>query len=158
MATYKDIADYFIAVSNASESLITNLKLQKLVYYAQAWYLAIYKKPIFEEDFQAWVHGPVLVDLYNEYKDLKWYPIQRDDLTEERLVSLKAQFSPELNQLLEEVVDEYFVLDAYALEYQTHREDPWLNARNGIPNDEPSTAIITKDSMQAYYKKFVVNG
>lgn len=155
MATYKDIADYFIAISNASGSLITNLKLQKLVYYAQAWHLGVYGEPIFDEDFQAWIHGPVLVALYDDYKDLKWRPIVRDDITEDRLFALQEGFSQKLNDLLNEVVDEYFVLDAYALEKSTHEEDPWIKARKGVPNDMPSNEIIDKKSMIEYYSQFV---
>lgn len=78
MYTYNDIADYFIAVSNSTHDLITNLRLQKLVYYAQAWHLAIYQEPLFSEDFQAWVHGPVIPQLYTQYKEYKWNPITKD--------------------------------------------------------------------------------
>ena len=52
-----------------------NLKLQKLVYYAQAWHLALRDVPLFEEDFEAWVHGPVIPALYQEYKKFGWRPI-----------------------------------------------------------------------------------
>ncbi len=76
--THDKIADYFIGLSNETGSLITNLKLQKLVYYAQAWSLALNNKELFPEDFEAWVHGPVLVKLYNKYRSNKWNPISKN--------------------------------------------------------------------------------
>ena len=70
-----DIADYFVRLANETGDYISNLKLQKLVYYAQAWYLAISDEALFEEDFEAWVHGPVIPELYQEYKSFGWRPI-----------------------------------------------------------------------------------
>lgn len=68
MVKPQDVADYFIWLANDSGSFISNLKLQKLVYYAQAWYLAIYGQSLFDEDFEAWVHGPIIPSLYQKYK------------------------------------------------------------------------------------------
>ena len=75
---YEKIADYFIGLSNETGSLITNLKLQKLVYYAQAWSLALNNEELFADDFQAWVHGPVLVSLYDRYRTNKRNPIDKE--------------------------------------------------------------------------------
>jgi uncharacterized phage-associated protein len=63
-----DIADYFVWLANDTGSFVSNLQLQKLVYYAQAWHLALYDRPLFEDDFQAWVHGPVIPELFDKYK------------------------------------------------------------------------------------------
>lgn len=71
-----DIASYFIERANQTKSTINNLKLQKLVYYSQAWHLAIHGIPLFKEDFQAWVHGPVVPELYQKYKGFGWQPIK----------------------------------------------------------------------------------
>src|SRR5260221_3271487 len=73
-----DVADYFIRLANETGSFISNLKLQKLVYYAQAWHLGIKGAPLFQEDFQAWVHGPVIPELYQKYKSFAWQPIVTD--------------------------------------------------------------------------------
>ncbi len=70
-----EIADYFIWLANNTGSFISNLKLQKLVYYAQAWYLAIHDQPLFNEEFEAWIHGPVIPVLYQKYKTFSWKPI-----------------------------------------------------------------------------------
>lgn len=64
-----DIAKYFLClVDEEAGDLISNLKLQKLVYYAQGFHLAIYNIPLFHEPIEAWTHGPVIPDLYHEYK------------------------------------------------------------------------------------------
>src|SRR5437016_1983852 len=99
--SYSLIADYFIALSNESQSPITNLKLQKLVYYAQAWHLAILKKALINEDFQSWAHGPVIPQLYNDYRSNGWKPIYREDLTPSKFPAIKNQFPDEVQKLLQ---------------------------------------------------------
>lgn len=68
-----DVADYVILRLNQDEenNLLINLKLQKLLYYIQAWSLAIRGRIFFEGEFQAWVHGPVSPTLYNRFKTNK---------------------------------------------------------------------------------------
>lgn len=149
------IADYLIAFSNATGSLVSNMKLQKLVYYAQAWHIAVFSEAIFEEDFQAWVHGPVLPSLYGRYKSFQWRPIERDDLNEASLYALEHSFSTSIQEILADVISEYFHKDAFALEHSTHSEAPWLIARGDLAADEPSTNIIDKKTIHDYYSQFV---
>jgi uncharacterized phage-associated protein len=80
---YSLVADYFIAYAHATETFISNQKLQKLVYYAQAWTLALLDRELIEEDFQAWVHGPVIPDLFWRYQPFTFHPIMREDLVED---------------------------------------------------------------------------
>lgn len=144
MVKVQDIADYFIWLANYTGSFISNLKLQKLVYYAQAWYLAIHDKPLFDEDFEAWIHGPVIPELYKEYCGFKWKPILKE--VEE------PKFSEEVRQFLDEVADVYFGLDAYELEQMTRSEAPWIEARGYLPTDASCNEIISKESMREYFK------
>jgi uncharacterized phage-associated protein len=144
MVKVQDIADYFIWLANYTGSFISNLKLQKLVYYAQAWYLAIHDKPLFDEDFEAWIHGPVIPELYKEYCGFKWKPILKE--VEE------PKFTEEVKQFLDEVTDVYFGLDAYELEQMTHTEAPWIEARGDLPTDASCNEIISKESMREYFK------
>lgn len=137
-----DIANYFIWLANETGSFISNLKLQKLVYYTQAWHLALYGTPIFQEDFQAWVHGPVIPGLYQKYKHFGWQPILEE--TTPSLPDSTLQF-------LQEVAEEYFACDAYELEQMTHAEAPWNQARKNLPPDAPSCAVIQKEWMKEYY-------
>lgn len=155
--TYRDIADYFIAFSNETQSLITNLKLQKLVYYAQAWNLAIYKEELFPDEFEAWIHGPVIPALYNDYKKFAWTPIVREDLNTKVFLEMKCNFSPEITDVLNNVIGEYFEMDAYALEKSTHLEKPWIEARKGFASDDPCTNCISKESMIDFYSLYVIN-
>lgn len=146
----RDIAEHFLAFANECGSFISNLKLQKLLYYAQAWHLAIYKHPLFPEKFQAWVHGPVIPELYHTYKVFGSKPIEAESVA-------KLQCDQEIQDFLDELVDEYFDLDAYTLELLTHREDPWKNARNGLSPDAPSSAVISEDEMEAYYRTRLIS-
>ena len=139
------IADYFIWLANETGSFLSNLKLQKLVYYAQAWYLALHEQPLFDEDFEAWVHGPVIPVLYQEYKKFAWKPILKDVES--------PKFSNQVDEFLTELTQVYFACDAFELEQMTHLEDPWIEARGNIPQDAPSNAIISKEAMKEYYQK-----
>ncbi|KYC64499.1 MULTISPECIES: Panacea domain-containing protein [Heyndrickxia] len=152
--TYEEIANYFIALSNETGNLITNLKLQKLMYYVQSWHLAIYKEPWFDGQFQAWVHGPVLPELYKEYRDFKWHPIVRDDLDFNYIKNFEAKIGEDKTEFLKEICDEYFGMEAYELERLTHSESPWQLARRGIPEDEPSQNYILNEWMQEFYSQF----
>lgn len=148
MLSINTIADYFLALANESQELITNMKLNKLVFYTQAWHLAIFKKPIIEEDFEAWVHGPVLPTLYQKYRGFTFQPIIKNKID---LKKIKSKFNPELKKLMSDIVEVYFPKTAYELEQLTHSEDPWKNARKGLEPDALSTNIITKESIQSYY-------
>lgn len=153
--SYAAVADYFIALANETGDFISNLKLQKLVYYAEAWHLANYDDSLIKEEFQAWVHGPAIPALYGEYKNFGWQPIIRTELVEGTFDGLKSKFSQRSNLLLKAVVDSYFPLTAFELEKMTHNELPWIEARQGLPDDAPSNNIISKVSMKAYYSSFI---
>ncbi len=152
---YYSVSNYFIALSNSTGNLISNLKLQKLMYYAQAWYLALYGVRLFDADFEAWIHGPVLPSLYRDYKRFGWKAIEREDLDESSIGQLEREFGIEVTQFLNEIVEEYFGLSAYELERLTHKEDPWLMARAGLSADEACDRIISDESMRDFYKKYV---
>ena len=144
-----DIANYFISkVDGEAGEVITPLKLQKLLYYAQAWSLAFHEKPIFREKIEAWKHGPVVPDVYHHYKKYRYEPIPLE-------TSLVVQFSPEENAVLEEVWAVYGELGAKALEKLTHAEYPWKKARQGYEEDEKSNELISLDYMRDYYIMFV---
>ncbi|HEX2959944.1 MAG TPA: type II toxin-antitoxin system antitoxin SocA domain-containing protein [Chitinispirillaceae bacterium] len=139
------IADFVIHFYHDHGDCVTNLKLQKLVYYIQAWYLAINNKPLFQEDFEAWVHGPVIPALYRRFKKYSFSDI------------LEHPDSPQLQKSvidhIKEVLKVYSGFSAFQLEQMTHNEDPWLKARKGIPEDESCTNIIKKSDMTVFYKK-----
>ena len=73
--TASKVANVFLKLAQEKNEELTNLKLQKLVYYAQAWYLAIYEKPLFDDEIEAWIHGPAVPSIYKMYKKFGWKPI-----------------------------------------------------------------------------------
>jgi uncharacterized phage-associated protein len=143
MLSVRDVAKYIIAFSHEHGDPVTNLKLQKLLYYAQAWHLALYDKPLFRERIEAWVHGPAVPPVYGEYKHFRWVPIDDDD---------PPELPESAREHLDEVLDVYGGLTAYYLEKMTHDEAPWRDARGDIPDDEPSNSLIEHEAMRDFYR------
>ena len=76
----EEIAKYFIYLSNKEGRPVTNKKLQKLLYYAQAWYLVKKGKKLYEDDIEAWVHGPTIPHMYRQYKEYGYQPITKENI------------------------------------------------------------------------------
>lgn len=145
MYTAQQIADYIVWSAHESGSFISNLKLQKILYYVQGWHLAIFRSPLFAERFQAWIHGPVIPELYERYKKHSWRNIDEE--------VARPDLDAATDDFLEEVLDEYGSLDARELEYLARREEPWLLARKGIPGDEPCIEFIDEKAMETCYRR-----
>lgn len=145
--TASDVGDFFLAKANSVGEPITNLKLQKLVYYAQAWFLANQHKPLFKDDFEAWVHGPVLPELYHKYKERGSAPI----ITDLKISEIAEKFDGETLEFLNEVASVYMPHGAYQLELMTHGEKPWIDARGGCELDAKCNTVISKSAMEEYY-------
>lgn len=142
--TIDQIADYTLHFANEAGSLVTPLKLQKLVYYAQAWHLALNDEPLFDANFEAWVHGPVNRELYTRFRDFRFRPIAQDVSAPELDVQTK--------EFMQELFDEYLGLDAYELELLTHREEPWIAARGNLPPEATSQQVIDTETMRRFYQ------
>jgi len=152
-ANAEDVADFFLAFANDTGETVTNLRLQKLVYYAQAWHLANYEKPLFEEDFEAWVHGPVVPALYRRYKEFGFKPIEKNV----ELEDVEKKFNKQTVSFLQEVADVYMQYTPYTLEQMTHREEPWIKARGSKGPAESCNVVISKKNMQDFYGAKVKN-
>jgi len=139
------VADYFIrrAAPDAGDPM-THLKLQKLAYYAQAWSLALEGQELFQDDFEAWVHGPVARSLYDRFASFGWNPITPDTCTEMQLPEEVAAF-------LDEVWEVYGQYSAKRLEDLTHDEAPWVDARGDLDPLARCSHVISKDVMREYY-------
>ena len=142
------VAKYFIWKAHQESKPITNKKLQKLVYYAQAWNLAVNDKPLFGDDIEAWVHGPTVRALYEEFKTFGYNPINVKVNKSEIQALIK-------DKLLNEVWEIYGKYDGNYLEALTHNEAPWQKAREGLDIDEESSIVISQKSMKEYYKKLL---
>lgn len=139
----RKIADYLLCEARYRGELLTHLKLQKLLYYAQAWFITLQGRPLFEEDFQAWVHGPVLPSEYARLRDYGWRPIDLD--------VKRPDLDSDVRNHLDEIMDVFGVESAVALERMTHEEVPWQRAREGLAPHVASNRVIRKDWMQEYY-------
>lgn len=126
---------------------ITHLKLQKLIYYAQAWSLALNGKALFKEDFEAWAHGPVIPEIYQVYREYGFEALPSCECENE--------IEGEAEEVLQEVNRVYGELSAKKLEYLTHSEAPWIKARNGMPLEQKSDTIISKEHMLRFYSNLL---
>jgi uncharacterized phage-associated protein len=147
-ATVLSVAEYFIDKANKDRKPITNKKLQKLVYYAQAWSLVLNNKKLFDEKIEAWVHGPAIKSLYVKYKSFGFNTIKKDADT----ASLKTLSSIN-KKLLDSVWSVYGGLDADYLEMLTHSETPWKEAREGLQSSENSENEISIKTMKSFYSQ-----
>lgn len=144
------VADYFlIHVDAQAGDTLSNLKLQKLCYYAQAWSLALEGKPLFRDRIEAWAHGPASPTLYRRFKKYGWQGIEPTDIVTDPARDLHADHKA----LLENVWELYGPLTGTQLEHLTHRERPWIDARGDTPPGEKCTAEITHGSMRAFYRR-----
>lgn len=142
------IADFFLGQLNPqSGDSITPLKLQKLVYYAQAWHVTIFGTPLFGERVEAWSHGPVVRELWERFRGIG----KDTSIPLEGMVIDRIELPFDTLRLLNEVNQIYGEHSGSYLEKLTHSEDPWINARGGIPFHQCSSAEITLNSMKSYY-------
>ena len=134
-----NVAYYFLCLpdENAGD-LISNLKLQKLLYYAQGFHLALYGSRLFREDIRAWEHGPVVPDAYHEFKEFGANAIPAPEVMDFTI------FDPETVELLDEVYAVYGQFSAWKLRNMTHEESPW--------KETPINEMISTQKMQEYFK------
>lgn len=137
------VADFFLAKAQEDKKPISNKKLQKLVYYAQAWNLVINNATLYNDPIEAWVHGPAVRSLYAHYKKYGFMFI-----TEKPKQPI---FDVASKLILEEVWTAYGKFDADYLEELSHSETPWLVARGSLDINDTSSAIIDTGIMKTYY-------
>lgn len=145
-----DACDYIIQRVIASGEMLSNLKLQKLLYYVQAWNLVFEDKPLFDGKFEAWVHGPVSRHIYSRYASTKTL---YSDIT---LADVNSDFSPDsldTNETshIDRVLSVYAKFTGAQLEELTHREDPWVQARDGYEPFERCERDLDEEIMKRYY-------
>jgi uncharacterized phage-associated protein len=138
-------ARYFIAraYEDSMEAEMTNMKVQKLLYYSQSLHLAMYDEPLFEEEIQAWRYGPVCPPAYRLYSEFEANQLPIPDQ------ELFLQIADDKKQLLEEVWQYFGGYHAYRLSNMTHLEFPWKKARKGLPPQASSTEPILLEDLKA---------
>jgi uncharacterized phage-associated protein len=139
MATAHDVAAYILE----TQGPMTAMKLQKLVYYSQVWCVVWEEHPLFHEKIEAWANGPVVRELYDRHRG------------QFEVSDWPAGDPSRLNDMERSVIDD--VLDFYGekpaqwLSDLTHREQPWLLARRGLPDGFRGETEITLSSIEEYY-------
>jgi uncharacterized phage-associated protein len=139
MATAHDVAAYILQ----KHGEMTAMKLQKLVYYSQAWSLVWDERPMFAERIEAWANGPVVPDLYAQHRGrfaVTSWPTgdvgHLDGTARDTIDAVLRFYGDKASQWLSDL---------------THREDPWLRARRGLQPGERGNAEISHASMAEYY-------
>ena len=139
MATVHDVAAYVLKKCGP----LTAMKLQKLVYYSQAWSLVWDEAPLFGAPIQAWANGPVVPALYSEHKGRfkvgSWHLGKASALTEKQQSTVDA------------VLRFYGDKPSQWLSDLTHMEAPWREARRGVPDGERGHAVISHAALAEYY-------
>ena len=143
MATVFDVGKYIVDKLGA----IDTWKLQKLIYYCQAWSLVWDERPLFDSRIEAWANGPVCPDLFKKHKGMYtigpnssvWAETNTNILTENEM------------ETIDTVLEHYGGMPGYELRELTHLETPWKDAREGVPFMEPCENEITHGMMRLYY-------
>jgi uncharacterized phage-associated protein len=143
--TPRQVADYFLwKVQPEYGDTMSNLKLQKLLYYAQGFHLAIKSGyPLFSEDVLAWTYGPVVRSVYNAFKEYDAGSIPKP-----------ADFDPNVipedtAEILDDVFNVYGQFSAWRLVEMTHEEPPW--------RDTELNEVITREAMRDFFTTLVVD-
>lgn len=138
MAKVEDIAEYILSKTGN----ITAMKLEKLVYYSQAWSLVFDDEPLFAEKIEAWANGPVVRKLYRKHAGNYLVSSVGGNIS-----ALKESAKKRIDSVLQVYADK----TAQWLSDLTHSERPWQTARKNIPDGENSRNEITLESMKEFY-------
>lgn len=137
-----EIANKIVANTDSNQGeTISNLKLQKLLYYMQGFFIAVFDKKLFADPIEAWQYGPVVRSAYLHFKDFGSNSISLPSETE------VINMSSEEELLFKEVMEEYGQFSAVKLMNMTHDELPWKNTFHKNPQGE-----ITFDLLREYFK------
>jgi uncharacterized phage-associated protein len=138
VASVHDVAAYILS----HRTPITAMKLQKLVYYSQAWSLVWDEAPIFPEAVEAWANGPVVRELYDRHRGQ--FQIHSWDGNPKNLTESERD-------TINRVLDYYGKLTSQELSNLTHQEKPWQEARVSLGPGERGNRVISHASMAEYY-------
>lgn len=141
MATIFDVAKYITERTGE----VSAMKLQKLMYYVQAWSLVWEEEPLFDNDFQAWANGPVLPGLYALHRGM--FKVEASLFSE----ASSANLTDTERGNIDKVIAFYGEKTAQWLSNLTHQENPWLDARGELPVGASSEVVIPQAAIHEYY-------
>jgi len=147
MAKVFEVAEYILSKTGP----MTSMKLQKLVYYCQAWHLAWTEHSLFGEKIEAWRDGPVVPELFEAHKG--FFKIEHGFFAKKIDANGFSGLTEDQKDIINKVLEFYGKKDPHWLSQLTHMEDPWKNAREkcGSKDREKSSAEITASEMFNYY-------
>ncbi|MEM6190471.1 Panacea domain-containing protein [Shewanella scandinavica] len=136
-----DVAKYILG----KEGEMSAMKLQKLLYYCQAWSMVWDECELFSADFEAWANGPVLSSIYDIHRGMFKVNADLFDSADE------SNLDEDARDTIDQVLKVYGDKTAQWLSNLTHEETPWLNARGEQSPLARSNSVISKGSMHEYY-------
>lgn len=143
-----DVARYLIRLCTPTETEdvdhLGNMRLQKLLYYVQAWHLATTGARLFANQIQAWRDGPVVPDAYYSFKDHGVVIRASAGADPDTLVDSQKAF-------IRAVWNKYKMYSTFALRDMTHREKPWIDAWGDLPPNAIGSTEITPEAMRTYF-------
>lgn len=145
LLTASKVADWFIAWAEQNDAEVSNLKIQKLLYYAQGNHLAQTGQPLFPDRIEAWAHGPVIRTVYRRFKDYQSSEIDPDCVPEE----FNWDDYKDVDSFLQTIWNTYGEYSAWKLRNMTHAESPWIEAFN---SGDSYNATISRESMTSFFK------
>ena len=152
MLRAKEIAEWIVRHSwDDLGAPLDPMSLEKMIYYAQCFHLVLHDRPLFPDEILAWQKGPVVPDVYTRYAAFGGGPIIPDD-------DKGPALSKELQQYLTQVVSFFGRYTAIRLSDATHLEQPWSDARDGVPDNSASGVVIPQIDMKTYYRTLAHEG
>lgn len=140
MVTSLDLAVYILS----KQGQMTAMKLQKLVYYSQAWSLVWDDKPLFDDPIEAWANGPVVPKLYSKHRGK--FLLEANDIPGDPEV-----LGADERETVDAVLSFYGDKSSQWLSQLTHAEPPWAEAREGLRPGQRGNREITHAAMAEYY-------
>jgi uncharacterized phage-associated protein len=168
-STAAAVANEFLALGRLEPHVppIDQMKLQKLLFYAHGWHLAIRDTPLFEDDFEAWPWGPVMRDVYTQTRSYGRFPVT-ENLTEIRktgegpldfsMVTPPPISDTQLKTFIKAIWDSHKSFTGIQLSNSTHAPgEPWTIIRDqyGVLDDKPK---IPNEVISACFKKKLAHG
>jgi uncharacterized phage-associated protein len=141
--TADEVADAIIAFGLDHGDSVTNLRLQRLLYYAQGWHLALHGEPAFDDRIEAWLNGPVVPDVYRKYLLFKHNLLDTP--------TTEADLTPDLREHVRDIWDAYGHLSSYHLERMSTAEPPWRNARGSLSDGEACENPLSLTDMKDFF-------
>jgi uncharacterized phage-associated protein len=151
------LANYVLDLADERGNRLTQIQLIKIIYFANGWFLAAFRRPLVKQNFEAWEHGPVLRVVRDCFKVFGKKPItgraERIDLETGELITFEYKFDEKHAQFIREIFEIYHVHDAWELSEMTHEKgSPWDRIWN---SDEPIGRLglrISEDEIRDHFE------